>query len=243
VKRIWTVISILALANILAAGGFVGWLQTSGRLNKDRMQRLRELFAPTIAEETKAKEAEAAKQAEEKKKAEEEAKSTRPPITAADRLELSEKGEEVRRQKMASLDKQVEALKSSLQIERETLDKERAKLAADTAAFDAMRKKIADDEGSAQFKKTLQTLQDLKPDQAKKTLKETLAMTPASTGDGQSFATGTDLVVSYLNAMDGRTRGKIMDQFIQEDPKLAADLLERLRTRGLAIRAPEVPTK
>lgn len=124
-KRIWTIISILALANVLAIGGFVGWLQTSGRLDESRVRRLRELFAPTIAEETKAKEAEAAKQAEEKKKAEEEAKSTRPPITAADRLELSEKGEEVRRQKMASLDKQVEALKNSLQIERETLDKER----------------------------------------------------------------------------------------------------------------------
>ncbi len=55
-KRIWTIISILALANVLAIGGFVGWLQTSGRLNKDRMQRLRELFAPTITEETKAKE-------------------------------------------------------------------------------------------------------------------------------------------------------------------------------------------
>lgn len=242
-KRIWTVISVLALANVLAFGGFVGWLQTSGRLNKDRMQRLRELFAPTIEEETKAKEAEAAKQAEEKKKAEEEAKSARPPITAADRLELSEKGEEVRRQKIASLDKQVEALKSSLQIERESLDKERAKLTADTAAFDAMRKKIADDEGSAQFKKTLQTLQDLKPDQSTKALKEMLAMPPASTGSGESFATGKDLVVSYLNAMDGRTRGKVLDQFIQEDPKLAADLLERLRTRGLAIRAPEVPAK
>lgn len=242
-KRLWTIFSILALANVLAFGGVVGWLQTSGRLNKDRMQRLRELFAPTIAEETKAKEAEAAKQAEEKKKAEEETKSTRPPITAADRLELSEKGEEVRRQKMASLDKQVEALKSSLQIERETLDKERAKLTADTTAFNAMRKKIAEDEGSAQFKKTLQTLQDLKPDQAKKTLKEMLSMTPASTGNAETFATGKDLVVSYLNAMDGRTRGKVLDQFIQEDPKLAADLLERLRTRGLAIRAPEVPTK
>ncbi|MBY0113916.1 MAG: hypothetical protein K2Y21_13950 [Phycisphaerales bacterium] len=242
-KRLWTIISILALANVLALGGVVGWLQTSGRLNKDRMQRLRELFAPTIAEEAKAKEAEAAKLAEEKKKAEEETKSARPPITAADRLDLSAKGEEVRRQRMASLEKQVESLKNSLQMERELLDKERAKLTADTTAFNAMRKKIADDEGSAQFKKTLGTLSDLKPDQAKKTLKEMLAMKPASTGDGQSFASGTDLVVSYLNAMDGRTRGKIVDQFIQDDPKLAADLLERLRTRGLAVRAPEVSAK
>ncbi|MBS0188817.1 MAG: hypothetical protein JSS51_12165 [Planctomycetes bacterium] len=242
-KRVWTVISVLALANVLALAGLVGWLQISGRLNRDRMIRLRELFAPTIAQEQKTTEETQSKQAEEVKKAAEDAKSQRPPINAADRLELSAQGEEVRRQQLASLEKQVDLLRASLARDNAEVTRARDQLTQDQAAFEAMRKRVLDQEGSAQFKKTLNTLQDLKADQAKKALKEMLAMKPAPTGASSTMQTGTDLVVSYLNAMDSRSRGKIMNEFIQDDPKLAADLLERLRTRGLAFRAPEVSAK
>ncbi|MBS0191392.1 MAG: hypothetical protein U0573_10035 [Phycisphaerales bacterium] len=242
-KRVWTIISILAVANLLALGGFVGWLKTSGRLNKERMQQLRELFAPTIAESAKQAADVAAKKSEEEKKIQDAARSQRPPITAADRLELSQQGEEVRRQQLASLEKQVELLRATLAGDEQRIARERQRLTDDQTAFDAMRKRVLEQESSAQFKKTLATLQDLKADQAKKALKEMLAMTPAPTGSASPVSTGTDLVVGYLNAMDSRARGKIMAEFIQDDPKLAADLLERLRTRGMAFRGPEVATK
>ena len=48
-----------------------------------------------------------------------------------------------------------------------------------------------------------------------------------------------DQVVSYLNAMQERTRTKIIDEFIKSDPKMATDLLERIRTRGMLARGPE----
>ncbi|MBX3389962.1 MAG: hypothetical protein KF691_10970 [Phycisphaeraceae bacterium] len=239
-KRIWTVISILALANVLALGGLVGWLKATDRLSKDRMIRLRELFQPTIAQERKATEEAEAKRAEDAAKAAEEAKSQRPPINAADRLELSAQGEEVRRQQLASLEKQVDLLRASLARDSAEVARSRDQLNQDQAAFEAMRKRVLEQEGSAQFKKTLTTLQDLKPDQAKKAMKEMIAMTPAPTGSASTIHTGMDLVVSYLNSMDGRARVKVVNEFIQDDPKLAADLLERLRTRGLAFRAPEV---
>lgn len=242
-KRVWTVISILALANLLAFGGLVAWLQTSGRLNKDRMQRLRELFAPTIAAEKAQLDEALAKQAETAKLSEEAAKSLRPPINAADRLELSAQGEEVRRQQLASLQTQVELLRASLARDSMEVARARDQLTSDQEAFEAMRKRVLDQEGSAQFKKTLTTLQDLKPDQAKKALNEMIALTPASTGAGSTIASGMDLVVSYLNSMDSRSRVKVVNEFIQDDPKLAADLLERLRTRGIAFRAPEVSAK
>lgn len=38
--------------------------------------------------------------------------------------------------------------------------------------------------------------------------------------------------------MQDRTRTKIVDEFIKSDPKLAADLLERLRTKGQLAQAP-----
>lgn len=242
-KRVWTVISILAVANLLALSGFVGWLKTSGRLNKERVQQLRELFAPTIAESTKKAETDAAARAQDEKNEIEKARALRPPINAADRLELSEQGEEVRRQQLPSLEKQVELLRASLSRDADKVARDRDKLTMDEAAFEAMRKRVLEQEGSAQFKKTLTTLQDLKADQAKKALKEMLAMTPAPTGASSPIVTGQDLVVSYLNAMDDRARGKIVNEFIQDDPKLAADLLERLRTRGIAFRGPEVPAK
>ena len=81
-KRVWTIISILAVANLLALGGFVGWLKTSGRLNKERMQQLRELFAPTIAESAKQAADVAAKKSEEEKKIQDAARSQRPPYGA-----------------------------------------------------------------------------------------------------------------------------------------------------------------
>ena len=46
-------------------------------------------------------------------------------------------------------------------------------------------------------------------------------------------------IEAYLNAMQERTRTKVLDEFIKSDPKVATDLLERLRTRGIAARAPE----
>lgn len=242
-KRGWTIISILAVANLLAFAGFVGWLKMTDRLSRDRLIHLRELFGPTLAQEAKARADQAAEQAEQIKKAENQDRSQRPPITAADRLELSAQGEDVRRQQLASLEKQVELLRASLARDSEQVTKERERLTLDQAAFEAMRKRVLEQEGSAQFKKTLSTLQDLKPDQAKKALKEMIAMKPAPTGGASNIATGMDLVVSYLNSMDGRSRGKIVNEFIQDDPKLAADLLERLRTRGIAFRAPEVSAK
>ena len=239
-KRVWTIISVLALANVLALAGFVGWLKATDRLNKDRMVRLRDLFGPTVAQEKKANEEADAKKTEEDHKAAEALKSQRPPINAADRLELSAQGEEVRRQQLASLEKQVDLLRASLARDNAEVTRAREQLTEDQAAFEAMRKRVLEQEGSAQFKKTLTTLQDLKPDQAKKAMKEMIAMTPAPTGSASTIQTGMDLIVSYLNSMDGRSRTKVVNEFIQDDPKLAADLLERLRTRGLAFRAPEV---
>jgi len=243
VKRVWTVISILAVANLLAFGGLVGWLKTSGRLDKDRMVRLKELFGPTIVQEKAQRDETDAKSAEATKKAAEDAKSLRPPINAADRLELSAQGEEVRRQQLASLEKQVDLLRASLARDAAEVSRNRDQLTQDQAAFEAMRKRVLEQEGSAQFKKTLSTLQDLKAEQAKKALKEMIAMTPAPTGSASTIHSGLDLVVSYLNSMDGRSRVKIVNEFIQDDKAARPDLLERLRTRGLAFRAPEVPAK
>jgi hypothetical protein len=90
---------------------------------------------------------------------------------------------------------------------------------------------VAQTEGNAQFRKALATLEGLKPDKVKLTLQQLLDQGEA------------DQVVAYLNAMQERTRTKVLDEFIKSDPKVATDLLERLRTRGLIARASEKPAE
>jgi hypothetical protein len=48
---------------------------------------------------------------------------------------------------------------------------------------------------------------------------------------------GEAVVVEYLRAMEGRQRNKVIAEFAEADPTLAAVLLERLRTDGVT---PEV---
>lgn len=241
-KQLWTIISVLALSNLLAVGGLVGWLYSSDRLNKERVLRVRDVLAPTIASEAAARAKEEAEKAEAAKAAQASERAARPPISAADRLELSKQGDEVRRQQLAALEKQIQSLRESLVRDRLELQQGQEKLKADQAAFEAMRKRLSEQDGTVQFRKTLSTLQELKPDQAKRALKEMLTLTPLSTGDGAAMSSGRDLVVSYLNAMDGRSRTRIIDQFVQDDSRLAAELLEHLRTLGLAIPRPEKST-
>ena len=45
---------------------------------------------------------------------------------------------------------------------------------------------------------------------------------------------GVDRAVSYVNAMQERSRLKLMAELSADRPELAADLLERLRSRGVA---------
>ena len=46
------------------------------------------------------------------------------------------------------------------------------------------------------------------------------------------------LAVRYLDAMDDKHRTKVMAELAKADPKLAADLLERIRKQGEFARVP-----
>ncbi|MFT3686204.1 MAG: hypothetical protein QM783_14990 [Phycisphaerales bacterium] len=71
-KRVWNMLAFLAIANLLAIGGFVGWLAATDRLSVDRLRTLRESWKTTVAEEKEA-EAKAAVESEAAKKASAEA--------------------------------------------------------------------------------------------------------------------------------------------------------------------------
>jgi hypothetical protein len=259
-KTLWTTLSVIAIANILALAGLVGWLKATDRLDLERVNKVREVFLTTTVQDKIAEEQAAVQKEADAKAAEEAVKAARPPATAIEQMVAKDLLSEKDRQDVNRLAKEVEILRTSLVRERAELDRIRAQLETDRAGFLAMRKKIKEQEGTAQFQKALGVLSAMKPDQAKMTLAELLRLpVPAvpteagepSTGplvaNGQRVNPGVapapatpamnqdgmDLVVGYLNAMDDRARSRIMGQFVQTDPALAGQLLERLRTRGI----------
>ncbi len=225
-KALLTALAVIAIANLLAFIGFAGWLTATHRLDKSRIEKVRQMFSETVPAQTAREAAEKAKTDADAKAAEQAKKDARPPMTASEQLAARVEATEIDRQRAERLRREIADLKQSLADRDSDIEKQKAALAKQKAEFEKMRAEISTAETTEQFKKTLGTLEGLKADQAKKTLKEMMASDPLK---------GTDRVVSYLNAMEDRARTKIVAEFIKEDPKVAADLLERLRTRGIEV--------
>lgn len=233
-KKIWTLISVMAVANMLALMAFVGWLQATDRLDLQRVRDMRSLYAETLTEQLDREQLEADQLAEAKKAKElaaEEALQGEP-IDSADWLRINWELREQDSERLERLRREVEDLKR-------TLADARAKLNADIAAFETMketfdadRERIARIEGDEQFKKAVDTYAALKPAAAVRMMIQMMGQRPTE---------GVLQVVSYLNAMDERKRSSIIGEFEKTDPALAADLLERLRNYGLGARGPEDP--
>lgn len=228
-KSLWTVVTVLAIANLLAIIGFVGWLNATGRVSRERVDAVRGIFVSTVEQEKAAlAEVEAQREAE----AIEEAKAARlaqPPIGSAERLRQRREGEEVALHTKQRLEDELLALQTFLVRENERLLAWEKELASRQAAMEAEQLRIRETTGSDQFKKALATLSGVKPAEAKSILAELLAQEKQ------------DEVVSYLDAIEERARSRILAEFNKTDPRLAADLLERLRTRGIAGAMTAVP--
>jgi len=220
------VISTVALANLLAIVGFVGWLGATGRLNGERVQRLRAVFAETTAQEQARLAAEAAEAEAAARRAAEEEAADRPPIDAGDRLALQAQYDAIMQQRLAQARETLDAMRDALAAERAQLDADLAAFRSEKAAFEAMRARIEAIEGDEQFSKALALYSSLKPADAAAALRVLYEQ-------GR-----VEQVVAYLDRMEERKASKILGQF---EPELAAVLLERLRTRGVVVAGTEEP--
>lgn len=221
-KAIWVIVTTLALANFLAIAGFVGWLASTGRVSRERVEAVRLIFASTVSDETKAKEEAARLAGDEAAAAAAAAKLAGAPVAAEDRLKQQQDDAEVKLQSRQRLSSDLKSLQTFLVRENERLQTWEKQLQAREATFQAEQKRINETAGSEQFKKAMATLAGVKPKEAQSILAELLAQSKQ------------DEVISYLDAMEERVRSKVMAEFNKVDPKVAADLLERLRTRGIA---------
>ncbi len=225
-KTVWNIIAIMSFAHLMAILGFVGWLLNSGRLNEERVEDVRAMFAETIAEE-KAREAEeredreaAAQEAELEQTLEE------PVISAANLVAARVEASEVDRQRLSALQRDIRTRREALERDLRRLEQEEAALEADREAFKDMRASIAEQEGDEQFRKSLSVIEGMQPADS-----ATALLTMVEAGR-------RECALGYLDEMEERARTKVMSQIVGEDPVVAAELLEALRVRGVEVAGP-----
>lgn len=221
-KRIWMIVSTLAIANVIAIGGLLAWLQTTDRLSKDRIQTIRAMLSVTQAQEEQARISAETEVAEAKKKAQAEARQAVPPVTAAERISEKQLEAEKQLQSVLRQRQELENLRQGLFRQLGDLERREKALADARSAYESERKRIAEMEGTQQFKIALSALENQRPKDAKAVLQALLE------------SRNVDQVVGYLAKMDESKRSKVLAEFVKDEPAVAADLLERLRTRGLS---------
>ena len=219
-KTLTKAILVVAILNLLAVLGGAGWLLSSGRLSKSRVLEVTDLFDQPVAVVEMALKAEQAEA--EKALAEQEKPLPSIPLNADERNLVRVEMTQVDRQRLDRMKREVENLQATLRRERGLIEQERISLKTEKDDFNKMRDRLAGLEGTKQFKKSLTTLSGLKPKDAKAVLSTLLEESKK------------EEVISYLSEMDDRIRTKVMSEFIKAgEEKLAADLLESLRLRGL----------
>ncbi len=244
-KMIWNALSVVAVANLLGLLGFVGWLKADDRLDADRARAVRAVFGKTLTEEAReVAKAKAEQEASEKASAEAKRKD-QPPLTAEQRVALRLEATEIDRQRMERLQREVEDLRRVLATERSVLDRDCAAFVAEKNAFEAASAATRRALEDGQFQKTLTVLSTMKPKDAVGLLTQMLrgesfapaGQAPALAAGGTASteteaAAGEEQVVSYLDAMDEKPRGRIMTELAKSDPALATRLLGRIRDRA-----------
>jgi hypothetical protein len=220
-RTAWNIVAALAVVNLLALGAFFVWLRASHRIDKERIQAVKERFTKTVEEEAAEKAAKEAADKEAAAQAAEAAKMARPPASATEKIAEGQFRDDQRMQVLLRQQQELENLRTSLMAQLGKLEDREKRLDADRKAFADERKRIAETEGTRQFQLALSTLEGQKAKDAKDVLKALLDRKEE------------EQVVSYLAKMEDGKRAKVMAEFVKGDPAVAAELLERLRTRGV----------
>ena len=132
IRSAWLVVSTIAVANLLAILGFVGWLVSSDRLTLDRLEEIRAMVAPTVAEQLEAERAAEAEAESERARLEDGGNLGAVPISAKDRLNILREVDEVSRQRFERMERETRDLQRQLQAELDAI-------AAEREAFEKMR--------------------------------------------------------------------------------------------------------
>jgi hypothetical protein len=228
IRSIGIAVALVLLINLMAIGGFIGWLGASGRMDRDRLQAMVEMFSPTLEQEralqadADAAEAQAQQYAREVARLESVADG---PRTLGDRLDASRQATDLGRHRVERLREDRSAIERRLQTDRGLLERQRELLDQQRTEFEQHVQQLADQRQSEDFRRAVQTLEQLPPGQAQQ-------MVQTLVDAGQQ-----DLAVEYLAAMQLRKSAAILREYQgPEGAQQATELVEALRQRSEGLR-------
>jgi len=227
VKTLWNVIAVVVVLDVLAALGFVGYLYSSGRLNRERLERVAAMLRPTVEEEQQqtqqqAQQAQAAQEAQ--RKQQHLAMVAQGPLPTQDQLSRQQEEYEKQMMTVQRLRSEVGALQRQLELAQQRLTKERQEIAAEREALQQAVVEANARQGDVDFQHAVALYEQLKPAQTKRMFQELLAK-------GQKKQ-----VVEYLAAMQVRKAAGVLKEFKEaEETAVAAELVQALRERGVLL--------
>ena len=224
-RALVSAIVVLLALHFLGLGGFVGWLYSTGRLNEDRVQRVVDLFEPTVAEAKRQREQEKQKAEQEREKARKAARLeavSDGPKTLQDRLAAEQRADSLAMHRVERLQQETGDLRQQMERAKELISEQKQKLKQEREQFRQFVEQHNKQQKQEDFKQTVQMYEQLGSEQAKRMFQQLM-------NEGK-----TDRVVAYLANMQQRQAGKILQEF--ETPReieQATNLLESLRDRGV----------
>ncbi len=223
IRNLLNFLSFMAIVNLLAVLIFVAWLWGTDRLSRDRIDQVRELFAITNAEEATRMATEAAQARNAAHDAREQAHRDDPPPSSRTQVTEFVEMREQERQSQERLEQEKRVLLRQLQQARDEIDTTRAAFTEEKAQWEQATAAERERKTDEQFAQTVRLYEGAQPKLAKKWLVNLVA-------DGE-----VEQAVAYLDAMNARSAGRVIGELKTDaESRLATDLLERLRTFGLA---------
>ncbi len=222
-KALGTALLLVLLINLLAVGGFVGWLVASDRVDRERVEAAVALFTPTL---TESQQSEAESQAMAEQVAAEQTRLTRLAEVAAgprsldQRLLANKATDDYVRELLNRLSAENAAIRSRLEQDRRLLEERHEELTQRETLFDDRVETRLGRMRDEDFTKAVAAFEQLKPKQGKAALEALL-------NSGQR-----DEAIDYLATMQGRKSAAILREY--KDPQEAgrvAELIEALRRR------------
>jgi len=226
-KVLWnSVAAMLLLDAVLVAGGAV-YLQATDRLDGQRVRDAIDIFKPTIAEQ-QAMEQQAAVLAEQAEQQRQQLAHleavAQGPVTTRDRLTERQVGDELAAMNIDRLKEDTRAIQRQVELEQRKLTEQKARLDAERASFEQQVREYEQQRTDADFQLAVQLYEKLPAKQVKQIFLTLI-------DDGQP-----ERVVGYLAAMQLRSAARVLKEFkAGSEIDVAADLIERLRARGIEI--------
>lgn len=213
-KKLWDVVVLMLAINFVALAGGVGWLYKAGRLDRERVGKVKEVLFPPATQPAAPTTQPVSDLASTSRQQLDALLAQHAGLPAGQQADLIRQTFD---EQMAELDRRTRELADL----KSQVDMANARLATDRAALEADRKRLTEDQ--AQAKK-------LASDQGFQNSLDLYSSMPAKQVKAIFMTLNDEAVLQYVQAMDAGTAGKIIKEFKTPDElDRVQRILERMR--------------